>query len=313
LVLARIDRVQAQGLSGDGHSVLIWSAPDAVDVWDIDASRVRTRLAVAAEPYWLAYDATGTRVLLREQAGAFGAAVYGLYDVTTGRRLHAASGFSAIFDPSGKRVAMNDGVRLQIWSALDGHVLHDFAAPDASISALDVTGDFAVELQSNSLAITSTVDGRTLAQLDVASLLSTLLPTNTIYTLSLASRWVPDRFAVLAFMGHSAVWDLGIETRSAAEIHELISTRVPLRVVDGRIAPSRGRVEGKVTRTSTGELYVAGRHVATTQPFKARVLADGTFAFEDLPLGTYELSAGGPKVIANVTGFETVHVELTAP
>jgi hypothetical protein len=307
----------AGAIDPSGRRLLRWTDPSSVDVWDLVDARVLATLHLAGEFTPIGFDASGTRVLLQEQPGMFGAGLSELFDVETGRRLRSLAGNGIVFDPSRQLVTAFGSGRVEVWRAIDAAVLSsarirrpglDDSNPLANASS---DGAFIVAFdEDRSVAVLDARDGRLLDRVDVVHMRGAIFRRLGFGSYGQFSHWIPGTHTLVAFGGHTAVWDLQLEGRTPEAIHELVTARVPWLVADGALVARLGAIEGRLVRAPASDVRVFAKRTPQNVVYEAITAADGSFRFTELPFGTYVVSAGAATGTANITTLAPVHVEL---
>ena len=303
-------------LSPDGRHALAYKFSATATTWNvsiIDLESPVPTASFATPPFSpVGYDRSGRRFAVREEPGVSAGGSCVVYDAETGKRLSAQPAESATFDPAHEHLLISDGGISHVMRLADATLTGEFSAGESFLLSLDSTGAFAAGMFENTahLAIFSTRDGRALAVFDDIAW-DTELDSGRLYTPMFAPHWVPDQPTVVVEIGHGSVWKFPLETRPAADIHALISKRVPWRVVDGKIVAVLGQLRGTI-KPAAAQLVTATR-APDGSVYRATADAAGHFTFEHLPVGTYAVKSGTAAANVNIDDFEPVNIDLVAP
>ena len=125
--------------------------------------------------------------------------------------------------------------------------------------------------------------------------------------------WISGTHSVIATAGRTSVWDLELEERTPAEVHRIVSAHARWHVVDGKLVPVLGQIEGRVTHAGApvGRARVLAKLAPYDVAYEAFTNDDGSYAIDGLPFGAYSVTAGsGAPVTANVASREPVRVDI---
>jgi hypothetical protein len=288
-------------LSPAGDVVLTWHDPRHVELWDIDAHRVRARITLDYDLLGcIGYAADGKHVLLGIKDSAtllmpipFAGHVNG-YDLATGARTFQLPQALLSFLSPDRRTVVASGVSrdITLHDVVDGHLVSRmvFGTEMLLFGTLVQDGTLLFAGATRALEVRSLVDGRVLS--------SVFGEPQMAFTQDSVNEGVNFNFAdgghtVVTLGSHPLIWRLPLERRSPQEIDNIVRDRVRWRVVDGRLVPVEATLHGRVTRHGAP---VAGadvrlEHIGLTSWPKVTTDADGRYAFEHLPYQNCDVNA----------------------
>jgi WD40 repeat protein len=237
------DKVLGAQLADDGHTLVALDDRRRLIVWDVEANRAVATIQLPGEVMWwrlLSLSSDGKRVAAPIRKG--GGFVLHLYDATSGKQLATIdASFIGTFGGGNMIAGSMDGL-LHVLRADDGIETHRFPI-ETGMSVPQATPDgtrFVVGNPDGSSEVRSLVDGRPLARFKIRSASPAIDFDKRTFEYGLTVGTVTDSFFVAGNEGSAlAVWDIHLETRSPAEIARLVAERVPWRLQDGRLVPTR--------------------------------------------------------------------------
>jgi len=328
-------RVDADSLSPDGHRAMAWTEPTTREVWDIDAQRVISSIHVAEDSYGVGFDATGSRLAVLEQAGQFNVGRMGLWNADTGSRLLDRSASAGSFSPGGALFVTFGRGRLETWRTSDGSAVTSAQATPPGddgmsnlVPAVRDDGELIATTSRSREAfdIRSARDGRVLGTFGTARWVI-LVANGGIQTTGLGQRWLGDGKTLISDNRAFSVWNIELETRSAAEIDRLVRSSVPWRVVDGQLEAISGTLAGRVTHggKAADHATVTARLQPMGNPFTTVTSSDGSYSIAGLPSGVFAVTAAitdlglgsgaptAPPKMATVALAAPVSLDLDVP
>jgi hypothetical protein len=207
----------------------------------------------------------------------------------------------ASFNASGTLITTIGVGRVEVWRTSDGAQQSSAPVYDNSYSEgwASLSGDGALVVLEHGLqdaaAVVNAVDGRLLQRIGNEYSLGIDNPVGNAFS---SGHWIPSSREVVTQCGAFAIWSLPNETRSPAEINEIMKRTDPWKVEGDHLTQTFATVGGRVTRGGTpiagGNVVATWGEVFITGTFRATTQADGSYVLPNLPRGIYHIVATDP-------------------
>jgi serine/threonine protein kinase len=278
---------------------------------------------LSSKPFLAAYDPLGRRLAWIDVTNDDNDADHlRVLDLATSKRILdvTPASFGLSFDQSGELLATDTGAAIDVWSLAGHRKVVSIQPGHRSPAGIGVGINPDGTLLQGAAGVWLVADGRQLAQFAVAR--QSAHPTKGPkgepeqgYEVGWVS-FAPDGASVVNYTDHGdlVVWDMSVETRSAAEIARIVEQRVPWRIDNGRLV-ARVAVESDGGRHQPLEpAHVHGRvsfHGAPAPGAKVRAgdgretIADSQGAFElaDLVGDSVDLRANTDRAFTHARRF----------
>ncbi len=204
-------------------------------VRDTDTNQIVTELR--GSPVAAVVGVVGDRVVTR-RTGDFRSTGADIWDLDTGTRVAAIDAPFVSLTRSRRWVTIPSEGRFEVWRIADGVRVAVLPSESAWLSSADVTADGAFlvanDAKTGLLTVHDVSDGRVLASSRVPR--PDAVTDQRGYAVAVSPTWFPEsETEILSAIPARVKLPFALETRTADAIADIVATRVPFRVEDGRL------------------------------------------------------------------------------